>query len=70
MFGIKLSWDNRHQLHTSMLQQLSCRGNYSDTLIHLKTKELLSLFRMRLPWDIKHQPINLLLWLLGYHGNQ
>ena len=28
IFGMNLSWD---ELHTSLLQQLSCHGSYSDT---------------------------------------
>ena len=42
IFGIKLSWDNRHQLHTSLLQQLGCHGNYSDTSISPLSLDVLS----------------------------
>ena len=33
IFGIKLAWDNTDQLHTSLLLQLSCHGNYNNTTI-------------------------------------
>ena len=41
-----LSWDNTDQLtdqlHTSLLQQLSCHGNYSNTTITSLSLDALS----------------------------
>ena len=50
IFGIKISWDNRHYLHTSMLQQLSCHGNYSDTSITPLSLDVLSSY---LAWHFR-----------------
>ena len=48
ILGIKIPWDNRHQLHTSLLQQLSYHGNYSDFLITPLSLDMLSSY---LAWD-------------------
>ena len=42
IFGVKLPHDNRDQLHTSLLQQLGCHGNYSNTSITLLSLDVLS----------------------------
>ena len=33
MFGVEVSWDNRHQPHTLLLWQLSFHSNQSETSI-------------------------------------
>ena len=52
------------QLQASLLQQLGCHGSYSNTSITPLSLDVLIkfIFGMRLLWDIKHQPNNLLLW--------
>ena len=33
MFGMEVSWDNRHQPHTLLLWELSCHSNQSETSV-------------------------------------
>ena len=42
IFGIKLPWDNRNQLPTSLLQELGCHGNYSNASITALSLDVLS----------------------------
>ena len=63
IFGIKISWDNRHQLHTFNATQLSCHGNYSDTSITPLSLDLLISY---LAWHF-HGTLNIS-QIIRYYG--
>ena len=52
IFSVKLSWDDRHQVHTSLLWKLGCHANHSDiSITPLSLSCIKFIFAAALPWN-------------------
>ena len=48
IFNVKLSWDDRHEAHTSLLWKLGCHTNHSDISMTPLSQVVLSSYLVQL----------------------